>query len=118
MTEHPPQVRVADIAFIAQDRLKDVKPEDWLPIPPDLAVEVISEYDKTGATRAKRHAPYIENGTRLLWVIYPETRDVQVWRPDQPVQILTVPAVLDGGDVLPGFSLSLETLFSALDALA
>jgi hypothetical protein len=34
------------------------------------------------------------------------------------MQILTVPATLDGGDVLSGFSLSLETLFSALDALA
>lgn len=117
MSEDPRQVRAADVAFVAQDRLKEVQRNDWLPFPPDLAVEVVSEYDTASAMREKART-YIENGTRLLWIVYPKTREVEVWRPDQPMQILTVPATLDDMDVLPGFSLSLETLFSALDALA
>ncbi len=57
---------------------------------------------------------YLEAGVRLLWVIWPRYRSVDVWRPcsDQPVAALGLDDVLDGLDVLPGFTYPVARLFS------
>lgn len=116
MAQEPPQMRAADVAFVPKARLKEMRADQWMPFPPDLAVEVVSEYDKARDIRSKARA-YMDHGTRLLWIVYPDTREVEVWQPDQTMRLLTASDTLDGADVLPGFSLPLATLFSALDAL-
>ncbi len=54
---------------------------------------------------------YIENGCQLAWLISPKTRQVEIYRPSQPVEILQVPTTLSGEAVLPGFILNLSTIF-------
>ena len=46
-----------------------------------------------------------------VWVVYPETREVEVHAPGQTTQILGIDATLDGGDILPGFSLAVKDVF-------
>ncbi|MEM1369537.1 MAG: Uma2 family endonuclease, partial [Cyanobacteria bacterium P01_H01_bin.15] len=50
---------------------------------------------------------YLENGLRLGWLINPQDQWVEVYCPDQPVEILNAPAKLSADSVLPGFTLSL-----------
>jgi Uma2 family endonuclease len=51
---------------------------------------------------------YLDNGLRLGWLIDPQEQPVEIYRPGQPVEILTLPARLSGEDVLPGLTLELE----------
>lgn len=108
------EMRAADVAFVAKERLAEVDPHDWLPFPPDLAAEVISQYEKAADIRRKAQA-YMENGTRLLLLIYPDSRVIDVYRPHQPIISLRPGDTLDGYDVLPGFTLDVAALFEVLD---
>lgn len=54
-------------------------------------------------------ANYLSVGT-LLWMVYPETKPVEVYAPGQPVRVLDVNATLDGSDVLPGFTLAVKEI--------
>ncbi len=54
-------------------------------------------------------------GTRLLWVVYPRSRTIYVYTAANRVTILQPDAILDGDDVLPGFSVKVNDIFSILD---
>ena len=54
---------------------------------------------------------YLENGTRLGWLIDPQNRQVEVYRRGQGVQILENPVALSGEDLLPGFILELKRVW-------
>lgn len=111
MSHDPPEMRAADVAFVTKQRLAELESDDdWLSGPPDLAVEIVSEHDRASDVRAKA-AAYVANGTRLLWVVYPASHVVDVYRPGQPVTTLSGDDTLDGGDVVPGFTLALAKIF-------
>jgi Uma2 family endonuclease len=57
-------------------------------------------------------AEYIENGVRLGWLLDPASRRVWVYRPEVEPLELHAPEELDGGDVLPGFTLKLALLWA------
>lgn len=82
------------------------------PVPrmPDLAVEVKSPDDKFKDMRDKAEY-YLANGTRIVWLIYPQERLVEIYRPNKDSQILNETHLLDGEDVLPGFALAIRDLF-------
>jgi len=80
---------------------------------PDLAVEMLSKGNTKKEMSRKRH-DYFFAGVRLVWLIDPSRRTVEVWTaPDQSV-LLTEEQTLDGGHVLPGFSLPVKQIFAAL----
>lgn len=79
------------------------------PEAPLWAVEIISPTDKAEEIRQKR-AIYIRAGI-LYWEMYPLSRIVDVYEPGRPVRPVGIDGVLDGGDVLPGFTLALKDLF-------
>ena len=115
----PRQIRVPDAAFFSWDRL----PEGGLPgeaiwgLVPDLAVEVISKGNTPEEMDRKLHE-YFTAGVRLVWYVYPKTREAHVWTaPDRQV-VLGQQDALEGGDVLPGFRLELTTLFAKPDKAA
>lgn len=78
---------------------------------PDLAVEIKSSTDTITEMR-ETAAYYVANGSRLVWLVYPNYRLVEVYRPEADVEILGEADTLTGGDVLPGFTLSVRTLFA------
>jgi len=99
-----------DVAFISKERQPELPEKGYNPIPPDLAVEVISPTDSY-ADVAKKIRTYLQNGTRMVWVFEPETETVTVHTPDGQYT-LDIEGTLDGGDVLPGFKLPIKKVFS------
>ena len=77
---------------------------------PDLVVEIASHGDSRREARDKAHM-WLNHGVRLVWVVQPETRTVDVYRSDQAVVTLGERDALDGLDVLPGFARDLGAVF-------
>ena len=107
----PGLVRIPDVSFLAWDRLPDREsPQDPVPdLAPDLAVEVLSE-GNTAAEMRRKVAEYLAAGARVVWLIDPRKRTARVYT--SPTRWVTVDAdqSLDGGDLLPGFSVRLGDL--------
>jgi len=99
---------VPDLSFITNDKLPIVR-KSAAPYMPDLAVEVKSP-DQTEKQMVDKAAYYLANGSRMVWLVYPEKRLLEVLTLTDR-QLLTEADTLDGGDVLPGFSLAVKVLF-------
>ena len=109
LTRDPDTVRGPDLAFVRRERLLDPEPVGFLDLAPDLAVEVWSPGDRPGEVLAKV-ADYLAAGTQLVWVIHPQRREARVYRADGSEALVTNGGVLDGEDVVPGFTCRLETI--------
>lgn len=110
--------RIPDLMYYSGDRIKQYKQENpdhrFMPLAlvPDLVVEVVSPNDKVSELDAKIDA-YLADGVRFVWVIDPQRRKVHLHEPDNEMVIqLSGDAVLDGGEVLPGFQMALPKLFA------
>jgi Uma2 family endonuclease len=112
----PGLIRFPDVAFASWDRLADRKiPREPIPsLVPDLVVEVLSE-SNTKAEMERKRGEYFSSGVRLIWEIDPELRAVTVYTPDGGVTVLNSSDVLDGADVLVGFTLDLSDFFAKLE---
>ena len=109
----PDIVRSPDLSVILRARLRGVNlAKGFFPGAPDLAVEVVSPGD-THDEVADKVEEYLAFGVRFVWVVRPTCRTVAVHRPGEAVKILTGDDALDGGDILPGFTLPLAKLFRA-----
>lgn len=102
-------VRCPDIGFVTIERAPQPLPPEYVPYAPDLAVEIISPNDKADDVQRKV-LDYLNYGVRLVWVIYPDTRTIVVHTPAGS-RMLGQDDMLDGGDVLPGFSLLVRNIF-------
>ena len=107
-----------DIAFTSAARLVDQPARGstgrrrYLRVAPDLAVEIASP-DQHRPEMAEKARKYLAGGVRLVWIVWPSAREIDVWRggSDQPVATLSITDTLDGEDVLPGFSYRVADLF-------
>jgi Uma2 family endonuclease len=107
--------RSPDAAWIPITKWNALTPaqrKKFLPLCPDFAIELLSPTDSWSKGLAKMQE-YQDNGCRLGWLIDPESKRVAIYRLDKPVEILEAPASLSGEDVLLGFVLSLENIWSA-----
>ncbi len=106
-------VRIPDVSFISWERLTGGEfPDDPIPLlVPDLAVEVISR-SNTPKEMDDKLKEYFERGVRLVWYVRPRTRVVDVYTNPDRFTRLTASMRLDGGDVLPGFSVQVGELFT------
>jgi Uma2 family endonuclease len=112
LARNPDTVVVPDVAFVRWDRLPGrIRPKSYIPVPPDLAVEVVSPSDTPRDVAAKMEL-YRRAGVPLVWWVYPERRAVAVYRAGQPVAELREGDELDGGEVLPGFRLPVAEIFA------
>ena len=108
----PDTVRAPDAAFVAGGRLAAGEvPAGFLEMAPDLAVEVVSPGDSAAAVRAKVD-DWRRAGTRLVWVMYPETRSVTAHRPARPPTAVREPGALDGAPVFPDFKVPVRDFFT------
>ena len=106
--------RSPDAAWIRMEKWDSLTPEQrkkFLPLCPDFAVELVSETDDVADTQAKMRE-YLANGLQLGWLINPHDQQVEIYRPDQPLEILQSPTSLLGEEVLPNFTLNLQQIFA------
>ncbi len=108
-----------DVAFVSKVRLPGSEPATFIGFMPDLAVEIMSPSNTVTELR-KKAAIYLQNGSRLVWIVKPEQEGVEVCRSVEDGQIkvdfVGVEGSLAGEDVLPGFELELRKLFPATAA--
>lgn len=109
LARQPDTVRAPDVAFVHRDRVPTPEPVGFLPLAPDLAVEILSPGDRPGETLAKV-GDWLEAGTQLIWVIDSDRRQARVYRQDGTETTIGVTESLTGEDVLPGFSCSLAQI--------
>ncbi len=109
----PGLVRLPDVSFISWKRLPARRvPRDAIwNLAPDLAVEVISK-GNTREEMERKLLDYFAAGVRLVWYIYPTAREARVYVAPDKYSTLGAQDALDGGDVLLGFRLPLQTLFA------
>ncbi|MBN9121608.1 MAG: Uma2 family endonuclease [Planctomycetes bacterium] len=108
-------VRIPDVSFTNWDRLPDrrVPSDPILDLAPDLAVEVLSE-GNTREEMERKLKEYFHSEVRLVWYVDPRKRTVHVYTSPDDATELGAGDTLDGGDVLPGFSVEVDRLFDQL----
>ena len=105
--------RSPDASWVSQERWDALTPEQlgtFANICPDFVIELRSSSDRVETLQAKMRE-YIDNGALLGWLIDPQHRRVEVYRPGLAVELLENPAELSGEEVLPGFLLNLRRVW-------
>ena len=112
----PEQIRIPDVAFISKQRFagRALTPSAFWELGCDLAVEVISP-SNTRREMERKLSDYFGAGVGTVWLVYLTTREVVVYTsPDNSVTLRSND-LLDGGNLLPGFSVPVAQLFAELD---
>lgn len=107
---NPDTIRGADVIFISNERLAQVKSPSFLDVAPELVVEVMSPDDRWTEVKQKIRE-YFSIGVILVWVADPTDKTVSVYRSLTDVRIFTENDTLTGEEALPGFTISVTALF-------
>ena len=109
----PSLIRLPDVAYVSWDQFpnRELPAESILELAPDLAVEVLSA-SNTRREMSRKIGEYFRAGVRLVWLIDPATHTATVYTRPRRRTLVAEDGSLDGGAVLPGFSLSLQQLFT------
>lgn len=105
--------RSPDASWVKMERwnaLTQAEKEKFAPLCPDFVIELMSPSDSLEKTRAKMRE-YMNNGATLGWLINRPQQQVEIYRPDREVEILSSPTTLSGENVLPGFVLDLAQIW-------
>lgn len=101
--------RSPDVAWVAKENwelLTLEEQEKFPPICPDFVIELRSRTDSLTQLQAKMQE-YLNSGLRLGWLINPQEQQVEIYRPNQALEIVKLPTTLSGENVLPEFILNL-----------
>jgi Uma2 family endonuclease len=111
LSRDPDTVRVADIAFIAKQRLPQAMATVafWAGAP-TLAIEVLSPDDRTGEVDEKIDA-WLEAGCDAVWIVDPALQTVTIYHTQRAVITLTIGQIVEGSELLPGFSCAVDEVF-------
>jgi Uma2 family endonuclease len=110
LSRDPDTVRAPDLAYYRENvRLEEISPGPPKRLP-DLVVEVLSPSDRLGMVMRKVQQ-YLRAGIAMVWVVDGESRNVTVYRSGREPRVLEENEVLDGEDVLPGFTCAVSELF-------
>ena len=109
---HAPRlVRRPDVSFVRYDRLAGgVLPRGWIKIRPELVVEVVSPND-TAEELDEKLDDYERAGIPLVWVVYPKSRTVNVYRGDGLFRRVREEDELSGENIIPGFRCPVREIF-------
>lgn len=106
----PDTVLAPDLAFVRAGREADPGTEGYPRLAPDLVVEIASPSQRRTEMGAKARR-WLSAGVRLVWLVLPEVRIVEVWRGDEVARIVTAEEELSGEEILPGFVFPVKDLF-------
>ncbi len=111
ISSSPDTVRAPDAAFVSHARLAKVGPTDgYLPLAPDLVVEVVSSSDHSSAIEAKAKQ-WLDAGSSIVLVADPANRSLRVYRDQSQIQVLRAGDVFESGDTCGNWSLPVNDVF-------
>ncbi|MBE9099512.1 Uma2 family endonuclease [Vacuolonema iberomarrocanum] len=102
--------RAPDVAWVSQERWETLTPEErrgFPPLCPDFVIELRSPSDRLQPLQTKMQE-YLNSGLSLGWLINLRDKQVEIYRPDQSVEVVSIPTTLSGETVLPGFELIVD----------
>ncbi len=105
--------RSPDVSWVEQSRWDALTPEQqrrFPPICPDFVLELMSPNDSLRLTQAKMQE-YLDSGAQLGWLLNPEDKQVEIYRPGTAVEVLESPDTVSGDPILPGFMLNIGWLW-------
>ena len=112
LTFDPDTVLAPDVSFVSKERLEQVgETERYWPGAPDLVVEVLSPSDRASKVN-KKTSLWLSYGAKQVWIVNPKDRTVLVHRSATDTTMFHGSDYLEAQDLLPGFSLSLDRIFS------
>ncbi len=112
LARDPDTVRAPTVAFLNREKAEAVAEEEGYVLgAPDLAIEVVTTSDVEEATE-ERVRSWLDAGTRMVVVVDPWKRRVTVYHSRDDIRVLGEDDVLDGGDVVPGWTLPVKNLFT------
>jgi Uma2 family endonuclease len=106
----PDTVRIPDVSFVPAQRMRGVDLDRRIPGAPALAVEVVSPTD-LAQDLAHKVEQYLAAGVRVVWVVYPNTREVHVFREGGAAAVLGLADRIETADLLPGFTAPVSQFF-------
>ena len=108
----PDTVREPDVAFTSAEKIPlDAEIDGYAEVVPDLVVEIVSPSDTRRWAR-DRAQMWLDYGAPLVWIVHPDTRTIDVYRPGSAATTLHEDDSLDGHEVLPGFTYPVSTIFT------
>ena len=112
LARDPDTVRAPDVAFVSRNSLEKTPVGlGYYAGIPDLAVEVISPHDTYSEVESKVE-DWLNAGCRMVVVANPRNHTLKIYRKMTEVSVLTVENAFDGGDVVPGFRLPIQQIFT------
>lgn len=104
-------VRAPDVAYLRRENIPVLEQQaGYWTVAPDLAIDIISPSETSHMVQEKVQ-DYLNAGTSMIWLVYPNTQTIVEYRSLAQIRQLTPDDSLDGNDVLPGFSYPLRRLF-------
>lgn len=107
---------VPDVVFLLSEHIGCDEEGEFVNetfIPPDIHIEIISPGQAAGKAQEKL-AHSTSHGCSLGWLIHPEKKWIDVYRPGRPPERLAAHGMLEGEPVLPGFRLPVAEVFGWL----
>jgi Uma2 family endonuclease len=102
--------RSPDVAWVANTKWESLSQKDregFPPICPDFVIELRSKSDRLAPLQEKMQE-YLADGLSLGWLINPQQKQVEIYRQNQAVEVVNMPVLLSGENVLPGLTLMID----------
>ncbi len=102
--------RSPDVAWVSSEKWNNLTPaqrEGFPPICPDFVIELRSKSDRLKPLQEKMQE-YLDSGLQLGWLINPQQQQVEIYRPQKAVEVIEMPAILSGEDILPDLKVTID----------
>lgn len=102
--------RSPDVAWVSLQRweqLTQAEKDGFPPLCPDFVIELRSKTDRIKLLQEKMQE-YLNSGLKLGWLINPQQRQVEIYRPQKTIEVIKMPCILSGETILPDFNLSVN----------
>jgi Uma2 family endonuclease len=117
LSHDPLTVRQPDVSVLSMERMLATDVDGYVEGAPELAIEVVSPSDSAEDLEIKIEQ-YLHSGAKQVWVLYPKTKRIHVFRASSQPTVLDETQSLEGGDLLPGFSMKVAEVFNENHATA
>ena len=101
-----------NVAFVSYAKQDKMDTTGYNPLPPDLAIEVISNPKNKQELQdlERKIRGYLSAGT-VVWMFDWSKEQAHVHTSGQPAKLYTKADTISGGDILPGFELKLADVY-------
>jgi Uma2 family endonuclease len=111
LSRNPLTIRQPDVSVISLERIRATDPDSYFEGAPELAVEVVSSSDSAEDLDVKTKQ-YLQSGAQQVWILYPRTQTVHIFSRGVATFIRDQDQTLEGGNLLPGFTVPVASLFA------